>query len=149
MTPVSVFQSGCTISHPTCSEHLTLLWEACAVTMEAAFVGYTDTHTHPHPHTASHKNKTLHLKPNLVCVISNTVSSNIRKGIVQRHSWSTNCIKSHVPGRIPRSYLSPYLTQKKKGVPIFCHVQTWFHFAFTITSTRLMLTAGTHHSNWY
>ena len=107
-------------------------------------------HTHARMHTVSHKNRILYFGSR-VYIISNTVSSNNRRSIIQRRSLSTNWVKSHVPWsyHLPRCYLNQYLDPEKKGVAILCHFQMWFHFDFIITSTRLLLTAEILHSKWY
>lgn len=74
-------------------------------------------HTHTCTHTVSHKNRILYFGGR-VYSISNPMSSNNRRSIIQRRSLSTNWVKSHVPWsyHLPRCYLNQYLDPEKKKV---------------------------------
>lgn len=71
-------------------------------------------HTHTCTHTV-HKNRILYFGGR-VYSISNPMSSNNRRSIIQRRSLSTNWVKSHVPWsyHLPRCYLNQYLDPEKK-----------------------------------
>ena len=73
------------------------------------------TYTHIHAHTLYHTNRVLYFGGR-VYSISNPMSSNNRRSIIQRRSLSTHWVKSHVPWsyHLPRCYLNQYLDPEKK-----------------------------------